>query len=417
MRTNELRVKRAQLVESARNIYERCERENRQPTADENRNFDLMMADADKIASDIERHERLESEERALSASQGRYSERAMPGRSPDAEYRGGFVEIKGARATVEYRAAYETYVTRGPGALSGAEHRALSAENDTAGGYLLAPQQTVNALVKAIDNIVVIRQLATKFMVNGAESLGCPSLDADPADSDWTSEIATGSEDSTMAFGKRELHPRPLAKRIKISRKLLSRLPGTDVMVTQRLAYKFGVSEEKAFMTGTGANGPLGVFTASSNGISTGRDVTTGSTTAITPDSLFDAFYALKQPYQASPSLAWVFHRDAVKQLAKAKSGDGMYLWQPSLSAGQPDTLLGKRVVMSEYAPNTFTTGLYVGIVGDFSHYWIADADTFSIQRLDELYAESNQVGLIGRKETDGMPVLEEAFARLKTS
>jgi len=51
----------------------------------------------------------------------------------------------------------------------------------------------------------------------------------------------------------------------------------------------------------------------------------------------------------------------------------------------------------------------------GDFSFYWIADALDMQIQRLDELYAESNQVGFIGRLETDGMPVLEDAFRRLQ--
>ena len=67
-----------------------------------------------------------------------------------------------------------------------------------------------------------------------------------------------------------------------------------------------------------------------------------------------------------------------------------------------------------SEYAPNTFTTGLYVGIVGDWSQYWIADALDMTVQRLVELYAATNQVGLIGRMESDGMPVLGEAFARV---
>jgi HK97 family phage major capsid protein len=63
---------------------------------------------------------------------------------------------------------------------------------------------------------------------------------------------------------------------------------------------------------------------------------------------------------------------------------------------------------------PNTQTAGLYVGMCGDFSFYWIADALDVTVQRLVELYAETNQVGFIGRKETDGMPVLPEAFSRL---
>ena len=37
------------------------------------------------------------------------------------------------------------------------------------------------------------------------------------------------------------------------------------------------------------------------------------------------------------------------------------------------------------------------------------------SLQRLTELYAETNQMGLITRWSTDAMPVLENAFARVK--
>jgi len=36
-------------------------------------------------------------------------------------------------------------------------------------------------------------------------------------------------------------------------------------------------------------------------------------------------------------------------------------------------------------------------------------------VQRLTELYARTNQIGFIGRLKTDGMPVTEEAFARVK--
>ena len=75
---------------------------------------------------------------------------------------------------------------------------------------------------------------------------------------------------------------------------------------------------------------------------------------------------------------------------------------------------LLGNPVHQSEYAPATFTTGLYVGILGDWSKYWIADSLAFEIQRLNELYAKTGQVGFIGEAELDGMPVLEEAFARV---
>ena len=72
---------------------------------------------------------------------------------------------------------------------------------------------------------------------------------------------------------------------------------------------------------------------------------------------------------------------------------------------------------MLSEYAPNTFTTGLYVGLIVAMDHYHIADAEGVIIQRLGELYSLADQTGFIARLETDGTPVLEEAFARVKLS
>ena len=63
---------------------------------------------------------------------------------------------------------------------------------------------------------------------------------------------------------------------------------------------------------------------------------------------------------------------------------------------------------------PNTFTAGLYVGIFGNFEWYWIAEVFGLEIQVLMELYALNSQIGYIGRRELDGMPVLEEAFTRV---
>ena len=68
----------------------------------------------------------------------------------------------------------------------------------------------------------------------------------------------------------------------------------------------------------------------------------------------------------------------------------------------------------MSEFAPNTFTNGLYVGLYGDLKYYWICDSLNMEIQVLAELYARTNQIDYISRIETDGAPVLSEAFARV---
>jgi HK97 family phage major capsid protein len=103
------------------------------------------------------------------------------------------------------------------------------------------------------------------------------------------------------------------------------------------------------------------------------------------------------------------------VSRCRKLKDGVGNYLWQPGLATDRPPTVLGRPYVQSENAPNTFTSQLYVAIIGDFkAGYWIVDALQMEVQRLVELFTLKNQVGFKGHKETDGMPVLEEAFSRM---
>lgn len=297
-------------------------------------------------------------------------------------------------------------------------ERRDLSADTAGEGGNIVAPQQFVAQVIKAMDNNVFVRQLATKYTLGSFANIGVPTITADPADADWTSEVAAVSNDTALTFGKRTMAPNMLTKGIKVSIKLLevATLPAEQI-VADRLAYKFAVSQEKAFLTGTGSGQPLGLFTASASGISTGRDVATDNTSsAFTFDGLMNAVMSCKQQYRRTGG--WVLHRDAVKMARKIKtgiSGDTTYVWQPSVQVGQPDTLLGFPVYESEYAPSTFTTGLYVGLFGDLSKYWIVDQLPYTVQRLVELYAGTNQVGFIGRMSSDGAPVDENAFARVK--
>lgn len=397
MNEREFLAKRASLILQARGMLERTEVEKRDLSTEEQTNYDAIFADVAKLDIKIENLRKLGT----VDTDEFRSSEAVKP---------------EGARAAGNGDAekqskAMNAYMRNGSLAP---ELRALQAESDTAGGFITTPQQFINRLIQAIDNQVFIRQWATPNVVTTAQSLGLPYLANDPDDADWTSELGTGNLDGTMSFGKRELFPHPLAKRIKISNKLMRLNPDVEQLAITRLAYKFGVTFEKNSMTGSGANRPLGVFTASTDGISTGRDISTdNTTTAFTADGLKNAKYALKGAYW--PRAKWLFHRDAVKMLSKLKDAENRYLWQSSVQLGQPDMLEGIPLFTSEYAPNTFTAGLYVGILGDFSFYHTADALDFGIQRLNELYAESNQTGFIGRLESDGMPVLEEAFVRVK--
>jgi len=45
------------------------------------------------------------------------------------------------------------------------------------------------------------IRRMATKVVVTKAQDLGVPTLEDNPADADWTWELATGTDDTAMHF------------------------------------------------------------------------------------------------------------------------------------------------------------------------------------------------------------------------
>jgi len=430
MTPKELLEKRAKLISDARTIVDKADGESRELTAEERELFDKaykeageLKAQAEQINADAERRTVLETEETLLAESRGRQTEtqRADAGAGhPAAEQRTielrtsvcgdrRAIELAGETATEEYVKSFRRFLISG-------EHRALQQDDPVAGGFLSAPQRFQAELISGLDDDVFMRQISRVLPpLTSGESLGAPSLDADPSDPDWTTELAIGTEDTTMAFGKRELRPHPLAKLIKVSKTLIRRSTmSVDGIVRSRLGYKFAVVQENCFLNGTGAQQPLGIFTASDNGIPTTRDVAAGNlATEIRFDGLKECEYSLKAGYRRVAS--WIFHRDAVKQISKLKDGEGRYIWQPSIVLKDPDRILNIPVRESEYAPNTFEAGLYVGALGDFRYYWIVDALTLTMQVLLELYAATNQNGYIGRLEADGMPVLGEAFARVK--
>jgi HK97 family phage major capsid protein len=404
----ELRQRRAALIGEARAILDAADAEKRGLTAEERQEYDRMQDDVDALAEDITRAERQERLETDLQGSADPVAgHRDLPGQQAGAQ--DGPVAVN---AQPEYADAFRKYLLSGH--MAPQFHGALQVDNDVGGGYLV-PSELSQQIIRAKDNRVFMRRLATVYQLTGAASLGCPSLDTDPSDAAWTPEIVAPTPDTSMAFGGRELTPHQLAKEVDISKPLLRRVPSMEALIRDRIAYKMAIPEENAYLNGSGAQQPLGVFTASDDGIPTSRDVSEGNAeTAVKFDGLKAVQYTLKSQYWQNAT--WIFSRTAMKQMDTEKNGEGQYIVQPDVRAGGPiDRILGFPVNVSEYCPATFTTGKYVGILGDFSYYWIAEALGISVQVLLELLARTNQVGFLARQEIDGMPVLAEAFARVQ--
>lgn len=394
----EYRSKSMNLITQARAVLDAASAETRSLTAEEQVKYDKMFNDAAELRKTADNLEKQIKVEQELRESTGIASGKEVP------------EAAAGEKKEAEQRAAFSKFLRTG---VATPELRLLQADAPQAGGYLI-PMGMSAQIIKGLDATVVMRKLATVQSIKGSDSLGINSLDNDPADPIWTPEVGTGNEDNSTSFGQREMKPHPLAKRIKVSNKLLRLVPDIEALIVSRLVYKFSVTEEYNFLNGDGVNKPLGVFVTSDKGIPASRDIVSdNSATAPTVDGLMDVKYGVKEGYARRAS--WLFHQDACRILSKLKDGEGRYIWQPSILMGQPDVLLGRPVIMSEFGPKVFSAGMYFGIFGDFSYYNIVDNLDMNIQRLVELYAESNKTGFIGRKETDGAPVLGEAFARVK--
>jgi HK97 family phage major capsid protein len=414
---NDLKQKRAKAVADARAIHELAIKEKRELTTEQNQQYDAFMTEASNCTKTIQREENL----RKLATEEGKVTTRDLteePDLDPNAdpETRARTQTLVQRRSSKEYRDAYNKWLVGGTRALTPVELRALSSDSDVDGGYLVAPQQMVAELLKNLDDAVYVRQKARKFTLVQAKSLGVIKRTAKMSTWARGSEISAPTADSSLKFGKRALNPSYMTGLALVSRDLLrnSSMPAEQI-VREEMAMNAAEVQEAEFMTGSGAAGAaLGVFTASNDGISTSRDVSTGNTTtAIGADNLFEVKFSLKEQYRRNAE--WMFSRTAVKQIAKLKDGEGRYLWEPSIKAGTPDRILALPYVESEWVPNTFTTGLYVGILANWNYYWIADALDVEIQRLVELYALTNQDGFVGRLKMDAAPQLEEAFARVK--
>jgi HK97 family phage major capsid protein len=173
---------------------------------------------------------------------------------------------------------------------------------------------------------------------------------------------------------------------------------------VAKEFARRIGSAEEEAFFTGNGTGRPTGILHAT-GGAETG--VTAGSATTISFDEVMDLFYSLRAPYRRNA--VFMMNDTTVKALQKLKNGEGNYIWQPSVTAGTPDTILNRPVYTSSFMP-TLAAAAKPIVFGDLGYYWVADREGRTFQRLNELYAPTGQVGFLASQRVDGKLILREA-------
>mgnify|MGYP000561758205 FL=1 len=387
----ELREKRAKAWEAAKAFLDTHRNDKGVLSAEDDAAYTRMEQEITDLGKEISRMERRE----ALDAQLNLPVNQPLTGKPLN-----GRETAKTGRATDEYRQNFWDMMrskTPMPQVVN-----ALQIGTDSEGGYLV-PDEYERTLVEALEEENVFRQLA-KVIRTSSGDRKIPVV-ATKGTASWIDEEGAYLE-SDDSFGQVSIGAYKVGTMIKVSEELLNdSVFDLEAYISREFARRIGAKEEEAFFTGDGSGKPLGVL-AATGGAETG--VTAASATAITADELIDLFYSLKAPYRRNA--VWVLNDSTIKAIRKLKDNQGQYLWQPSLTAGAPDLLLGKPVRTSAYMPAIAADAKTVAF-GDFSYYWIADRQGRSFKRLNELYAATGQVGFLASQRVDGKLVLPEAI------
>ncbi len=381
-----LREKRAKAWEAAKAFLDSKRDKDGFVSAEDTATYDKMEADVVALGKEIERLERQAAIDLEL----------AKPTSQPITNQPGSGMkeDKKSGRASDAYRKAFWDSIRK---RNYFDVQNTLSIGTDTEGGYLV-PDEYEQRLIDALQEQNFFRQLATVITTSsGDRNIPVVSSHGEAA---WMDEsgLYTESDDS---FGLISLGAYKLGTAIKVSDELLNdSVFDLEGYIATEFTRRIGAKEEEAFLVGDGTKKPTGVFVSAENSVTT-------SGTSITFDDVMDLYYSLRVPYRKNA--VWLLNDTTVKALRKVKDGNGNYIWQPSVQAGEPDTILNRPYYTSNFVPD-LAAGNKVMAFGDFSYYWIADRQGRSFKRLNELYAANGQVGFLASQRVDGKLILPEA-------
>ncbi len=278
----------------------------------------------------------------------------------------------------------------------------ALQEGTDSEGGFLV-PAEFEHTLIESLEEENIFRKLAHVITTSTGDRK-IPVV-ASKGSASWVDEEGT-INDSDDAFTQVSIGAYKLGTLIKVSNELLNdSVFNLEAYISKEFGRRIGTKEEDAFFNGNGVGKPVGIFNAT-GGAQTG--ITTASATEIKADEIIDLFYSLKASYRKKA--VWIVNDSTIKAIRKLKDANGNYLWQPALTSGTPDTLLGRPVYTSSYVP-TIAAGAKTIAFGDFSYYWIADRQGRNFKKLSELYAATDQTGFVATQRVDGKLILPEAI------
>lgn len=301
------------------------------------------------------------------------------------------------AKNALEYIENFNSYMD-GSMRLEDAKN-VLQVGVDVKGGYVV-PVAYRTRVIELLNTMGRTRGISSNINTSTTEKI---PLDGETPTFGWIEELGTYPETDTE-FGQTQIGAYKSGGIIKVSEELLQ---DAFINIEEYLARKIALGmdnlEKVAFATGDGVNKPTG-YTV---GLAVGANSTTAAVDAITSDELFDVFHDLKEEYRKNST--WRMNDDTLKNISRLKDGNGVYLF-PTLRDGSKPMLFNRPIVIDDSLPNMGAGNKFL-VVGDFSYYQVGDRGDMTIQRLNELYAGSGEIGYKVTARVDGKRLLDEPF------
>ncbi|MBE6105298.1 phage major capsid protein [Anaerovibrio lipolyticus] len=386
---NELIEKRAKLWEEAKNFLDTHTDEDGKLSAEDAATYEKMESDVVDMKKSIDRLQRQAVIDRELNKPTSKPIINEPTAGKP-----------LNIRATDEYKQGMLTAMRTRFRTISDV----LQEGNDQQGGYLV-PEEYDKRLIDVLTEENIMRSLATKITTSGEHKINIAATKPAAA---WIEEgEALTFGDAT--FDQIVMDAYKLHVAIKITEELLyDNAFNLESYIIDQFGKALANAEEEAFLNGDGKGKPAGIFDAEKGG----QVNTTTSGNTISADDIITLIYNLKRPYRKSA--AFITNDKTLASIRKLKDNNGVYMWQPALTAGEPDRLMGYAVHTSQFAPES-ATGKPVMAFGDFSYYNIGDRGSRSMQELKELFAGNGMVGYVMKERVDGRLILPEAVQIMK--
>lgn len=333
------------------------------------------------------------------------------------AKRRGTSVQSFAHSDVLDYKAAFVEYLRKDDRVLAADETKALSVGSDPDGGYVVDPDTSGRIVMKQFETSPV-RQYASVQVISTDALEGL--FDLDEAASGWVSETGSRPETGTPQLKPWRIPVHEQYAEPRATQKLLDdAYINMEDWLAAKVAEKFSRTENAAFVNGTGVGQPRGFLTYAHGTTLPGtiEQVATGvnggfAAAPAGADKLISMVYGLKTNYRNNG--VWFMNRTTTAGVRLLKNSDGSYLWQPSIAAGQPSTLLGYPVATFDDMPDYTTNGALAIAFGDLAQaYQIVDR--LGIRVLRDPFTAKPYVKFYTTKRVGGDVINFEAIKLLK--